>query len=248
MLYQIQIPFTSREGIRYCSGTASLFHGLLMEQLSPEYAAFLHEDALRPFSQSVTPEEQGGIWTVSVLTKEACEQIIPPLLSLKEAEIQQKEDVLTFGKAEERTVTYPDLFRSHYIQNDPPRLAKLYFDTPTAFKSAGRYVNMPTARLILSGLVKRYDSTCGIHDTIYDTLFEDIEQQVTVAGFRIHSTSFPVEHVKIPAFMGSVTLRIGGNTTFRSYIHMLCDYAQYAGVGIKSALGMGHVRYEKINK
>lgn len=36
MLTQISIPFQSAEHFQYTSNSASLFHGLLMEQLSPE--------------------------------------------------------------------------------------------------------------------------------------------------------------------------------------------------------------------
>ena len=248
MLTQISIPFQSQEGYRYISSSASLFHGLLMEQLTAEHAAFLHENALRPFSQNIRPLENGGIWTVSVLTAEDAEQIIPAVLNLKTAEIVQKNDVITFQEPEKQSVSYADMFRKHYIMADAPRLIRLHFETATAFKSNGQYVNMPTAKMILFGLVRRYDMTCNIHDTIYDTLFDEIEQRVTISGFRIRSASFSLEGVRIPAFLGEITLRVSGNSTFRSYINMLCDYAQYSGVGIKTALGMGRVKYEPIER
>ena len=244
MLTQITIPFESREKIRYTSHAASLFHGLLMEQLPAEYADVLHENAQRPFSQSILPQEGGGVWKVSLLTAEDAARIVPALMQLKTAEILQKKDVLTFAEPAQQSISYADLFRRHYIMSDPPGRIRLYFETPAAFKSGGQYLNMPTARLILHGLVRRYDMTCGIHDTVYDTLFDEIEQRVTISGFRIRSASFSLESVRIPAFLGEITLRVSGNQVFRSYINMLCDYAQYAGVGIKTALGMGRVKYE----
>lgn len=85
--------------------------------------------------------------------------------------------------------------------------------------------------------------TCRVHETQYEQLLETIGEQVEISSYRLHSTLFSLEGVRIPAFMGTVTLRLFGNQTFRSYIHMLCDYANYSGIGIKTALGMGHVRY-----
>ena len=246
MLTQITIPFQSKENIRYTSNTASVFHGLLMEQLTEAYAERMHENGLRPFSQNVLPLESGGIWTVSSLTAEDSEKIIPSVLKLETAEIIQKNDTLTFLEPQKKSISYPDLFRKHYISGDPTRLIRLRFETATAFKSNGQYLNMPSSKLLLTGLVKRYDLTCDIHDTVYDTLFEEIEQRVSISGFRIHSTTFSLEGVRIPAYIGEITLRISGNQTFRSYINMLCDYAQYSGIGIKTALGMGRVRYEPI--
>lgn len=248
MLSQISIPFQSREGFRYAAGTASLFHGLLMEQLPPDYAAQLHENALRPFSQNILPRDGGGIWTLSVLTAEDAERLLPPVQALRSAELLQKNDLISFQAPELHSITYPDLFRQHYILEDAPRLIRLQFETAAAFKSAGQYVNLPSAKLILSGLVRRYDLTCRIHDTVYDTLFDEIEQRVSISAFRIRSTVFPLEGVRIPAFIGEITLRVSGNQTFRSYINMLCDYAQYSGIGIKTALGMGRVKYEPIKQ
>ena len=241
MLTKITLPFRSEAGQRYGFRTASLFHGLLMELIAPDYAGYLHENALHPFSLHVDQAENGGVLTVSALTAEAAEQIMPPLRALKRAYLSQKEDTLTFGEPSEQSVTYHELFRRYYIREDAERLISLDFTAPTAFKSAGQYVNLPTARLIVSGLAKRYDATCGIHDTVYETLFDEIEACVTVSAFRIRSTAFPLEGVRIPAFMGQITLKISGNRTFRSYVNMLCEYAQYAGIGIKTGLGMGAV-------
>ena len=246
MLTKITLPFRSGAGLRYGYRTASLFHGLLMELIAPDYAVSLHENALHPFSLHLDQAENGGILTVSALTAEAAEQIMPPLRALKTAYLSQKDDELTFGEPTEQSVSYHELFRRHYIHEDAARLIALDFTAPTAFKSAGQYVNMPTARLILSGLAKRYDATCDIHDTVYDTLFDEIEQRVTVSAFRIRSVSFPMEGVRIPAFMGQITLKIAGNQTFRSYVNMLCEYAQYAGIGIKTGLGMGAVNAEPV--
>lgn len=246
MLKRISLPFHSANERRYGYRTASLFHGLLMELISPDYAAYLHENALHPFSLHLGQAENGGVLTVSALTAEAAEQIMPPLRTLKTAYLAQKDDELLFDAPDEQSVTYHELFRKHYIREDAARLVQLNFNTPAAFKSAGQYVNMPTAKLIVSGLAKRYDMTCGVHDTVYETLFEEIEQRVTISAFRIRNASFPVEGVYIPAFMGTLTLKISGSPTFRSYINMLCDYAQYSGVGIKTGLGMGAVTAEPV--
>ena len=60
MLTKITLPFRSGAGLRYGYRTASLFHGLLMELVSPDYAVFLHENVLHPFSLHVDQAENGG--------------------------------------------------------------------------------------------------------------------------------------------------------------------------------------------
>lgn len=161
MLCEIRIPFTSERGLRYGWASASVMHGILMQQLDCETASLLHEQGMRPFHQTVLRSGDAMEWVVSALDAETCQTLIEPLRSLRQAYAEQKEDTLHFGKPAERTLSYDALFTKHYIQSDPSRLLMLEFLSPTAFKSAGSYVNMPTPRLILSGLAKRYDMPCS---------------------------------------------------------------------------------------
>lgn len=141
------------------------------------------------------------------------------------------------------SISYQQLFAKHYINMSPNRFVSFDFLSPTAFKSNGTYINIPTPRLIFSGLAKRYDGTCQIHDALYEALFSEIEQNITIFSYYLRSTVFHLEGVHIPSFQGSITLRVTGNETFLSYINMLAEYASYAGIGIKTALGMGNVSY-----
>ncbi|MBR1529100.1 MAG: CRISPR system precrRNA processing endoribonuclease RAMP protein Cas6 [Oscillospiraceae bacterium] len=248
MLCQINIPLRSGQNLRYGWSSASVLHGVLMEIISPEYACRMHEQGSRPFHQAVLRSENTDIWSVSALEEEACQEILLPLRKLSAVQVHQKQDILYLEDPSVRQTDYDELLKQHYIYQEPSRLVTLEFQTPTAFKSAGNYVNMPTPRLILSGLAKRYDMTCQVHETMYEQLFEEIEQRVTISSYRLQSSYFSLEGIRIPAFTGSVTMYIAGNATFRSYVNMLCEYAVYSGIGIKTALGMGHVSFRQTER
>lgn len=196
---------------------------------------------IRPFSQSVCETDDGSIWTISTLTREAYENIILPISHLTGAEIHHKNDYITFDSFTHQSISYAALFEKYYIHRVPARKIRFDMISPTAFKSAGRYLNMPSAKLVFAGLARRYDSTCEIHDTIYDTLLEEIEQRIQISRYQLRSAAFHLEGVRIPSFLGSISFHISGNPTFASFINMLTEYAVYAGVGIKTALGMGMV-------
>lgn len=246
MLYQVTIPFTSQKGLRYGWSSASLLHGVLMETIAPEAAEVFHAQTVRPFSQSVEWTEDGPAWVIRTLTQEAFSQIVPPLLALRTAEVAHRDDVLTFGTPALRRISYDDLFREHYILHEPARLIKMDILTPTAFKSGGVYLNMPTPRLLLLGAARRYDALCSTHGDGYesdeDAFAEEIGARVSITSYRLRSTAFPLEQIRIPAFTGTLTLRLGGNEIFRRYLNMICAFASYSGIGIKTALGMGMVR------
>lgn len=248
MIYKARIPFTSSGGLKYGWYASSLMHGLIMEHTDTEYAALLHSGQLRAFSQSVRSVNGSNEWTVTALNDEAYEKILLPVLALESAQITQKNDTVTFGRAEITSTSYEKLFAAHYIQSDPSRLVRMDILTPASFKAGGKYLNLPDPLMILSGAAKRFDKDCDIHETMYDSLFEEIAQRVSFSSFDLHSASFPLERVGIPAFHGSVVMKVSGSETFCRYINMICDYASYTGIGIKTALGMGQTAYSVINK
>ena len=73
-----------------------------------------------------------------------------------------------------------------------------------------------------------------------DTL-ETLVQSTVVSRYHLRSATFSLEGVRIPAFMGEMTLRVAGTQTMANFANMLAQFAAYAGIGIKTALGMGAV-------
>jgi len=248
MIYKARIPFTSEKGLKYSWASSSVMHGLIMENIDTEYAERIHTEQLRVFSQAVKYENDTNYWTISVFSDEAYEKLLKPVLNLSSCEVTQKNDTISLGSADIISTSYEKLFTSHYIYSEPSKFVKLETVTPASFKVNGSYINIPSPKLILSGIAKRFDKDCDIHETIYDNLFDEIEQKISFASFDLHSSSFPLEGIRIPAYNGSVTLKISGNETFCKYINMLCDYASFTGIGIKTALGMGQVRYSVSEK
>ena len=59
---------------------------------------------------------------------------------------------------------------------------------------------------------------------------------------NIRSTRFPLEGVKIPSFMGEVTIRFNGTDTMARYSKMLLEFGEFSGVGIKCGMGMGAIK------
>ena len=51
----------------------SLFHGALMEMVSRDYGDYLHENHLKPFSQSIFKRDDEFKWIVNCLDRESSE-------------------------------------------------------------------------------------------------------------------------------------------------------------------------------
>lgn len=241
MLCKVIIPFKSERKLKYGYITSSVMHGILMGTISSTHADNLHQQSLRPFSQFSYYDNGENFWCISVLGEENYEKIIPPVLALDSVAVKQKKDVIFFGKPQLSIRTYEQLLNDNMVSGGRSDVMRLDFITPTAFKTAGKYNILPTSRLIFLSLAKRFDFFCGIDNNDYDFLSQEIEKNISVSDYSLSSSSFSLEGIRIPSFIGHIIFRISGDEKFRSYISLLCDFAEYSGIGIKTALGMGHI-------
>lgn len=220
---------------------SSNMQGILMEQLDTGYAESLHKPGLKPYSQYVL----GGVqkeWVVKTVTAEAYQKIIMPLLkeSFREFTLDKKEIKVKIQSKSLKTRRKQDLLEEFYSASCD-RYLELEFITPTAFKSEGRYINMPDMRYIYQSLMNKYSASSedmGMYDE------ETLEQLVAnsyITRYHLKSAFFPLEGVKIPAFRGEMCVKVAGTETMANYAGLLMKFGEYSGIGIKTAIGMGGI-------
>ena len=219
----------------------SLFQGVIMEKTDHEYADYLHQSALHPYSQFIKPDGDCLIWTVNALNRTAAEKITGQLLSDNFTDVFIKHKDVSFHIVEKKTESrsYAELLDKYYLRGESCRYMTLNFLTQTSFKSNGRYIIMPDAEMILNNLVRRYDSVSETTEIYDDTLKEYINKHTSIVEYSLRSRKYAMEGVTIPSFTGWVRIKLGGNPEFISLCNMLMDFSQYSGTGIKTGMGMG---------
>jgi CRISPR-associated endoribonuclease Cas6 len=115
--------------------------------------------------------------------------------------------------------------------------------TPISFKSNGSYINIPDLRLIYNSLLRRFNE---FSEQSFIPM-ETIDQLVDASdlAYRLRSTFYHLEGVRIKAFTGSFTVYLYGTPQIIQLANMLFRFAEYSGIGIKTTLGMGAVKLEK---
>ena len=242
MLCKITIPFVSSKGLHYNFYSSSLMQGVMMENIPPFYAEKMHKEGLRPYSQFCTFENGRNLWIISSLNSEAAENIIRPVSSIEKAEVRYKKDIITFQQPTVERMSYEKLLAENAVKENGTEKITLRIITPTAFKSSGNYVILPTIRLIFQSLSKRFDCFFGISGNDYEALAEEAEKNIRVTDYSLSGSDFALEGVRIPSFTGSITFTVKGDKDFRSYIRMLCRFSEFSGLGIKTAIGMGQIK------
>ena len=216
---------------------SSVFHGVLMEQIDTAYAEELHANGAHPFSQFVSGQDGKMIWTVNTLDEEAYDKIIRPLMKPEMIRLKNGTEVRITG----RTLTQlpaQELMQEFY-QKKPERYLQIDFLMPTAFKQAGRYVFYPDFPLIYGNLMRRYRGMIEKGTEIDEDTLEQLVKGTELLHYRLRTERFPLEGINITGFKGSIGIKLHGADTLAAYVRMLFRFGEYAGIGIKTGLGMG---------
>ena len=240
----MEITLTLPEGQRLHQSMGSVLHGALMEYAHEDFAAAMHRAGVRPFSQFVYYDKQAerAVWRLAVLNGEAAEElnhalaVMPQNLCLK-----QKGYVVQLSKPQPVKEADYAAMAQQFFAEQPPRKTEFTFVTPTSFKAYGAYKIYPDNAYIFRSLLNRWNAYSGGLVLEEENLEQHLADAVKVIGYNLSLQQYSVGGVPIDAFKGRYTLLLRGTEAQNRIAALLLAYAEYAGIGIKTALGMGGV-------
>lgn len=237
---KLEFELKGDEKMRHGYYLATMLHGVMMALLDTDYADKLHANNMHPFSQFVTFQKDKILWHIQMLSDETEQEFLKAFSNseLNSFYLKHRQETLDIVGKRFESVSEENLLNQYYFGRCAPVL-KLRFCTPTSFKQDGHYVMYPTVRLIFQSLMLRHDAGSE-KNTIYSKeLLDDFEKHAVITGYRLKSSYFYTDHVKIPGFLGEVTIHILGPQQMINLAWFLAVYGTYSGVGIKTGLGMG---------
>lgn len=248
MIQSLKIKFAAPTGVKLTQSVCSLLHGVLMEHIDSDYADVLHTQSLRPYSQRFYFDRESNAlyWQLNALNAQAKDELLTAAFALPEKVLlrQKNMELQIVGKEYLSATDYEALAEKYFAHPLAGKYLHMHFLTSCAFKSEGQYVIFPQPQFILGSLVKRWNAFADSNKLEAPGVAQDLAQEVYVADYRLRMQAFSVDGARIPAFRGDYTLGMKNNLMSNRIIAMLGEYANYCGVGIKTALGMGAVRTE----
>lgn len=215
--------------------------GFLMEHIDSGYAAQLHASAMNPYSQHCCPDGKDGcIWSICALTDEAAGYLIDPLMHLDEVALHAANETLLVRKTTRETIDLDQIAR--LLSEDCRPRHRIRFVTSTSFKSHSEYIIMPSTHLIFQNLFMRYNQIYSGSNEVESDTIDYISSHSRISSYSLRSSYYPVgaaKAAKIPAFAGELTLSMAGSQALRGLASMLLAFGEYAGIGIKTSMGMG---------
>lgn len=222
----------------------SKLQGFLMAQISPDFATFLHEQETNPYSMNLSSTRDESVWVVNLLSEEAEQQMLAPLLNLETIKLESYAEAILVKKVEIHSLSQQTLL-DIYQDDDASHLIRVHFYTPTTFKRQGQFVLFPDTRLIFQSLMQKYSRLVEGRAEIEEETLQFLADHSQITSYHLKSHYFPIHGRKYPAFEGRVTIQIKGASTLKAYAQMLLRFGEYAGVGTKCSLGMGGMRIEE---
>ncbi len=223
----------------------SIMQGALMEILDGESANKLHEEGLRPYTQYLYFDKNKNlpIWRVNSLNDWAYEKISVPLTRQRQIFLRHKnyrvnllEHKITAAES------YSDI-AAKFMNDFAPicRGVEINFVTTTSFRREGQYVIFPEIYLLIQSLINRWNKFAeGFR--IEDDISHMLATFCRIKEYNLRTQNFMLEHQKINGFCGNMTIKFEGNNIINNLLGLLFEYANYSGVGIKTALGMGAIK------
>lgn len=246
MIQTLEIKLVVPDGVRLPQSACSLLHGVLMAQIDETYAEMMHQNSLRPYSQFLHFDKNRNAlyWRITSLNEQAKNKILDAAFSLPQKVFlkQKNVEIELVGKEFLPATNYSSLAEKYFAHPLAGRYVSFDFLTSCSFKSEGQYVIFPQPQFVLGSLIKRWNAFADKEKLDAQGLAQDLAQEVYVADYKLRLQPFSVDGARIPAFRGNYTLGMKNNLMSNRIIAMLSDYANYCGIGIKTALGMGAVR------
>lgn len=243
MLSKLEMKLRAEDNNALNIHKGSLLHGVIMENINPEYAALMHEQGLNPFTSYLPGKEGEYIWTISTLNDQAFNEIIMQFMKpeMKRIKLKYSDADIEIVEKKISSIENNDIM-SQFYELETSNYFSINFITPTAFKSSGEYIFYPDLAMTFQSLMNKYNLSSEEVSFFDSDTLEQIIQNTRIVKYNLKSVKFDLEGIKIPSFIGSITIKSKGPDTMKRFIRLLLQYGEFSGVGIKCSLGMGAIK------
>lgn len=205
-------------------------YAFLLQQLPPQSAAAIHDAADSPVSQWV----QGTQWVITAFRPEVSEALDPLLAELRQIRLHGYPNLLV------RHCRRREVSTAQLLETVPAGSLYLTFRTPTAFKSHGVYQLLPTQELIMQSLLRRWNLNFpGFAIEDEGGGLQALTEGLVYRNVQLQTSPFHLKSASIPGVCGCVEAELRLKGFHRQLACALLHFAGFAGLGIKTSLGMG---------
>ncbi|MGV2928378.1 CRISPR-associated endoribonuclease Cas6 [Macrococcus capreoli] len=244
MIYKINVDLDLPKEKR-TTNLGSILHGVLMEMLPHTIVENLHTNSkYSPLKQRVLFRGEKIEWEIVLFDSEIAKFIQLYFINNDSILLKKHDLTVSISNYFVEKIDIKNLIDKHFNNDSSPRYVKLHVKTPMSFKSNGTYEIFPDVRKMFRSAMLAFDTFFDEYQMYDADTLNYIQENVQIIDYNLKSTRFHLEGVKIPSFVGQITIKVNGAKTFVRLVNFLTEFGSLAGVGIKTSIGMG--KYEII--
>ena len=142
---------------------------------------------------------------------------------------------------EDKITSYEEMY-TNLVANEPESVRKyeIKFTTPTSFAQQGTNLPLPVPNLMFRSWLERWNNFAPVY-LGGDELIAYLSNAILLKHHKIFTRSFQLQKGYVNGFIGDVTLQIfnRADSLIANVADLLVQYAEFAGTGMKTRLGMG---------
>jgi len=244
MLTKLTVDFEITEEMNASVRWGSLFHGIMMKELPAAIASRLHDQSqdqsTRPYSHYVEPVDSRTLrWHIGIWDKNITPVITQTVMGLSSVELTGRNIVLQVHNATRESISKEEYIGNFYSAARAERCFDLIYKSPSTHKRAGSYVAFPDINLIYDNLSSRFLAFTQTPGMDNKDAIAQLSEHTRIVRHAIRSAPYGVEGITILGYMGFLRVMLFGPDAIIRLGGLLLSLAEYMGVGIKTAMGMG---------
>ena len=140
--------------------------------------------------------------------------------------------------------SYKELVDKVFLNEEKKNIVRLKLLTPTTYKSNNEYQIFPSIRALYSSIYNKWNAFSDKISLADEEVFEHIITHSSIIKYNLKSYKYNLEKVTINSFIGNLSILLKGPNELQTICNLLVEYAQYCGIGAKTSMGMGGVKFE----
>jgi CRISPR-associated endoribonuclease Cas6 len=230
--------------------TPDRLHGLFFSLLQPEVADIFHQDykglkVFSLFSPQLWKDPNEEINRILIEVSLLKDDLLPKLLSsyLLSEKREFRLGGVKLTKSLKPMINDDDIVSYESLLNTQPTSKRFFkFLAPTTFRRNKIDFPFPEPEILFKSILKRWIVFSGIKP---DVDLRKFYQQVEITKYKLNTRKVELSSLgKLTTFVGVITYHFGDieDQEAARWFSILSNFANFSGVGRKTAMGLGKVK------
>lgn len=234
MINKITVELDLPESIRF-QYLGSVLHGVLMDYLSDDIADQLHHEfAYSPLKQRIYHKNKKIIWEIVCMSDNLFKEVVKLFSSKNSLLLKYYQTNIDIQSFQIEKINVQNMMNQLLQVEDLSRYVRLNIQTPMSFKYQNSYMIFPDVKRFFRSIMIQFDAFFEEYRMYDKETLNFLEKNVNIVDYKLKSTRFNLEKVKIPSFTGEIVFKIKGPLPFLQLTHFLLKFGEFSGSGIKT--------------